>query len=372
MRKLIVLLTVALLCTAFAGTPFLSVGGSNDAMTAHWQAYDEGGEDTAACVVDDTDEYGLGDSTWMYNSDSIDLTDAQTAYLTFSYMLDTADSNDYLAVYAVDYEPVSGDFDPDSETPLEVYDTTADDWTDETLFLSDHLGEGDVYIVFYWESDGADVAAGPRLNEACAYSWDGESMDWNQILYWNSDHGAYGPGEAVNLDLSDGAGGTLAVDFHYNDAGGWNWWCEVDDVVISDDSRAELLNEQFESWPPTDWDIYTEGSYTWVSNTTCGRPNYAGSGNCADADSDYWYSGLNAHMTTPPIDCSDSTTVDLDFLGVYNWLGGSEYFEVLLGTAEISADIEDMFDDLDGWTTVDEGEYLNVVGTSWGTIKATF
>lgn len=368
MRKLIVLLTVALLCTAFAGTPFLSVGGSNDAMTAHWQAYDEGGEDTAACVVDDTDEYGLGDSTWMYNSDSIDLTDAETAYLTFSYMLDTADSNDYLAVYAVDYEPVSGDFDPDSETPLEVYDTTADDWTDETLFLSDHLGEGDVYIVFYWESDATDVAAGPRLNEACAYSWDGVSLDWNQVLYWNENH----YGEAVNIDLSDGAGGTLAVDFHYDDSS-WDWYCEVDNVVISDDSRAELINEQFESWPPTDWDIYTGETYTWVSNTTCYRSNQTGgSGNCADADSDYWYMGVNAHMVTPPIDCSGSDTVDLDFLAYYWDIGGGDYFEVLLGTAEISADIEDMFDDLDGWTTVDEGEYLNVVGTSWGTIKATF
>jgi hypothetical protein len=371
-KKLIMLLTVTLLFAAYAGTaPFVSATGHNDADTAHWQAYDEGGEDTAACVVDGGDEYSLGDSTWIYNTDSLDFSDAETAYLEFSYMLNVADSNDFLAVYAVDYEPVSGDFDPDGETPLAVYDSSVGDWTNETLYLSDHLGEGDVYIVFYWESDASGVSDGVRLNDAMVYTWDGETYDWTQILYWNEDHSAYGPGEEVNLDLSDGAGGILAVDFHYNDAG-WDWWAEVDQVVIADDSRAELINENFESWPPTDWTILDYESYGWCRNDTTGRTNYAGgSGYCAIADSDYWYP-IDSHLITPPLDCSDSGSVDLTFMASYNDIGGGDYFEVRLGTAEASLDLDDPFDDLSDWTAVDEGEYLNVVNTSWGEIKATF
>jgi len=368
MRKLTVLLTVALLCTAFAGVPFLSVGGSNDAQTAHWQAYDEGGEDKAACVVDDTDEYGLGDKTWMYNTDPIDLSDAETAYCTFTYMLNTAGTSDYLAVYAVDYEPVSGDFDPDAETPLAVYDTDEDDWTDETFDLEDFLGEDELYVVFYWVSDAADVAGGPRINEASINYWDGESMDWTQVLYWNTSH----YGEAVNLDLSDGAGGALAVDFHYDD-GGWDWYCEVDNIIVTDDSRAELLNEQFESsFPPSGWTVIDYESYGWERNDTCYRSNQTGgSGYCADADSDWWYYGINSHLISPLVDCSGSSSVELDFRAYYLDIGGGDYFEVLLGTAQMESLDED-FSDLSGWTTVDEGEYLDVVTTTWGNIKASF
>jgi len=374
MRKLTVLLSVVLLCAAYAGTtPFLSVGGTNDAQTAHWQAYNDGSDDVAACIVDGETTYGLGDKTWLYNSDGIDLSDADSAYLTFSYTLATADSNDYFAVYAVNYEPVSGDFDPDAETPLAVYDTNVDSWTGENLDLGDVLGEDDVYVVFYWVSDATGVDDGVRVNDAGVYSWDGETFAWTQVLYWNTSHSPWGPGEQVNVDLSDGAGGALAVDFHYDDAG-WDWYAEVDQVVVSDDSRASLLSEQFESsFPPSGWTIVDYQDYSWVRNDTVYRPNYAGgSGYCADADSDWYYTGINSHLISPLVDCSGSTTVDLDFYASYTDIGGGDYFEVLLGLPEESTDIETAFDDLSGWTAVDDGEYLNIEYTTWGSIKATF
>lgn len=363
-----------LLSVAFAGSaPFVSVAGSNDADTAHWQHYDDGDDDMAACIVDDGDEYSLGDKTWLYNTDAIDLTDAVSAWFGFAYTLDSADSNDFFAVYAVDFEPTSDDFDPDSETPLAVYDTNEGSWTDEAFDLEDLTGEEEVYVVFYWESDNSGVADGVRVNDAMVGSWDGESYDWTQILRWDENHHDYGPGEAVNLDLSDGAGGFLAVDFHYDD-GGWDWWAEVDQVVISDDTRADLINEDFESWPPTDWTIDNYESYGWTSNSSTGRINYAGGdGYCAIADSDYWYP-IDSHLITPPLDCSGSTTVDLDFVASYNDItpGGGDYFEVLLGVSEETVDLEDEFDDLSAWTAVDDGEYSNVEHTTWGGIKAQF
>ncbi|OGD78303.1 MAG: hypothetical protein A2Y64_07075 [Candidatus Coatesbacteria bacterium RBG_13_66_14] len=212
-----------------------------------------------------------------------------------------------------------------------------------------------------------------RLNDASLYYWDGESYDWSQILYWNVDHSPSGPGEAVNLDLSDGAGGFLAVDFHYNDAG-WDWWAEVDQVVISDDSRADLLTEQFESsFPPGDWTVVNYQTYGWARNDSCYRTNYAGgSGYCADADSDWWYP-QDTHLISPPVDCSGSTSVDLNFYASYNDIGGGDYFEVLLGVAEETETVtEDEFDDLSNWTAVDEGEYLDIQNTTWGEIKASF
>jgi hypothetical protein len=110
-----------------------------------------------------------------------------------------------------------------------------------------------------------------------------------------------------------------------------------------------------------------------VINDSVYRPNYAGgSGYCADADSDWYYYGINSHLISPLVDCSGSTTVDLDFYASYVDIGDGDYFEVLLGLPEESADIETAFDDLSGWTAVDDGVYLNIEYTTWGEIKASF
>jgi hypothetical protein len=377
MKKIVIAL--AIVGCAFAGSVgslqdshALSVGVEPlDEDTAHWQAYNDDGEDCAACVVDGGDTYSMGDKTWMYNSTALDISTAQMAGLAFEYKLDNADANDYLAVYAVNYEPTSGSFDPDAETPLATYDTTVD-WTLEELGLEDLLGESTVYVVFHWESDNTGVDAGPRINTAGVWSWDG-SYDWTNLLYWDEDHDAYGPGEEVNLDLSAVAGSWGVVEFHYDDEGSWAWWAAVDQVVISDDTRADLLTEDFEDWPPTDWEIVDYGGtgYVWESNSTTGRTNYAGGdGLCAVADSDWDYP-MNTGLITPLLDFSGSTSIALDFTASYNDLitGGGDYFEVNLGEVTWNPEIDDPFDDLSAWTTVDEGVYSPVKDSSWGYIK---
>ncbi len=55
---------------------------------------------------------------------------------------------------------------------------------------------------------------------------------WTNILSWAEDHDAYGPGEAVSLDLTPYASATTLVSFHFV-APGWNWWAEVDQVRVT-------------------------------------------------------------------------------------------------------------------------------------------
>ncbi|HFD39157.1 MAG TPA: hypothetical protein ENJ31_04825, partial [Anaerolineae bacterium] len=54
---------------------------------------------------------------------------------------------------------------------------------------------------------------------------------WTNLLSWNEDHDAYGPGELVSLDLSPYLSNDVVVRFHYV-ASGWDWWAEVDQVRI--------------------------------------------------------------------------------------------------------------------------------------------
>jgi len=55
---------------------------------------------------------------------------------------------------------------------------------------------------------------------------------WTQELYWTSDHDAYGPGEAVDIDLTPYVGSpNVIVSFHYY-ASGWDWYALVDQVVV--------------------------------------------------------------------------------------------------------------------------------------------
>ena len=63
---------------------------------------------------------------------------------------------------------------------------------------------------------------------------------WTNLLHWTSDHAAYGPGEAVSLDISAYATATTMVEFHFYSPG-WNWWAEIDDVEIGDPADIECV-----------------------------------------------------------------------------------------------------------------------------------
>ncbi|MCG6963655.1 MAG: carboxypeptidase-like regulatory domain-containing protein, partial [Acidobacteria bacterium] len=84
--------------------------------------------------------------------------------------------------------------------------------------------------------------ASPTLDYLASYNYLGSdyldvniSSDggatWTNLLHWNSDHAAYGPGEAVSLDVSAYATAATQVEFHFY-APGWDWWAEIDDLTI--------------------------------------------------------------------------------------------------------------------------------------------
>jgi hypothetical protein len=56
---------------------------------------------------------------------------------------------------------------------------------------------------------------------------------WTNLLHWDEDHDDVGPGEVVNIDLSSYVGSAnVIIRFHYV-APGWDWYWEVDHVVIT-------------------------------------------------------------------------------------------------------------------------------------------
>jgi uncharacterized repeat protein (TIGR01451 family) len=78
---------------------------------------------------------------------------------------------------------------------------------------------------------------------------------WTQELYWNSDHNAYGPGEAVEINLDAYTGSpNVIVSFHYY-APGWDWWAMVDDVVIEASSQPVAFT------PSTQRDASCQGTH---------------------------------------------------------------------------------------------------------------
>lgn len=70
---------------------------------------------------------------------------------------------------------------------------------------------------------------------------------WTNVLQWNEDHGDFfGPtGESVTLQLGSyiGNGSSFRLRWHYYDPGTneWDWYAQIDDVVVYGDPRAWLV-----------------------------------------------------------------------------------------------------------------------------------
>ncbi|MGC9024846.1 MAG: PKD domain-containing protein, partial [Chloroflexia bacterium] len=76
-----------------------------------------------------------------------------------------------------------------------------------------------------------DIATGGGDIADVDVSTDGGAT-WANLLHWDEDHSAYGPGEQVELDLSSYAGSSnTLLRFHYYTAT-YDWWWEVDQVYV--------------------------------------------------------------------------------------------------------------------------------------------
>ncbi|MBC7129210.1 MAG: choice-of-anchor J domain-containing protein [Thermoplasmatales archaeon] len=62
-------------------------------------------------------------------------------------------------------------------------------------------------------------------------------VTWTNLLHWDEDHSAYGPGELVTIDLTPYIGSTIIIRWHY--FGQYDWWYEIDNVTVT----AETLFE---------------------------------------------------------------------------------------------------------------------------------
>jgi hypothetical protein len=111
-----------------------------------------------------------------------------------------------------------------------------------------------------------DISSGATSDLAMVdISTDGGTT-WTNLLTWDEDHDASGPGEEVMIDLSPYCGNAdVQIKFHYV-APGWDWWWEVDQVKVYevafttefdetvqiDIAAGETMNVTFPEWTPND------------------------------------------------------------------------------------------------------------------------
>ncbi len=70
-------------------------------------------------------------------------------------------------------------------------------------------------------------------------STDGGST-WTNLVRYEEDHDAYGPGEEVTIDLAPYAGNaSCVIRFHYYSPG-WNYWWQVDDVKVAPKAQHDV------------------------------------------------------------------------------------------------------------------------------------
>ncbi|MEJ2653506.1 MAG: hypothetical protein P8173_17485 [Gammaproteobacteria bacterium] len=114
-------------------------------------------------------------------------------------------------------------------------------------------------------------------------------------------------------------------------------WITNDGNAIAKVQEAELvLDEDFQTWPPPDWTIVeNSGTCVWESNSTTGRTNFTdGSGNCADADSDWCGSGtsMDTELWTPRVNLSRASVAILYYKTRYENFAGLDYAYVDIST----------------------------------------
>ncbi len=144
------------------------------------------------------------------------------------------------------------------------------------------------------------------------WTWRYEAGDW-KLFYYDIPKGTAGPGKAMIVDTQ---------------------WVNP---LPPPPPPTPIFYEDFESWPPSGWSIINNGgNCVWESTATTGRPNYTGgSGNAADADSDWCGLGtrMDTELRTPVLDLSGVTQAWLVFKSDFNDLGNRDH-----GYVDISTD----------------------------------
>jgi uncharacterized repeat protein (TIGR01451 family) len=166
------------------------------------------------------------------------------------------------------------------------------------------------------------------------------------------------------VDLSDYADGSpYYIAFVYTGLDGAQ--ISLDDVeFLTDDDAPEppivgcgddatVLEEQFDNWPPTGWQIVDNGgTCVWESTTTTGDPNLTGgSGPAADANSDACGLGatMDTELLTPSMDLTGYVSAQIKFNAYYNDYSAIDSFGV-----DVSSDGGSSWTNLLSWDGADQ------------------
>ena len=129
-------------------------------------------------------------------------------------------------------------------------------------------------------------------------------------------------------------------------------------------ASGSVLDEAFEgAFPPAGWTVTPDGATggAWESTTTTGRGNFTGgAGDAADADSDWFGTGMTTTLTSPVMDVSAATTLTFEFKYDFNDFNGSDQ-----GSVDVSNDGGAT------WTTVKSWAFADDRGPKTFTMDAT-
>ena len=197
-------------------------------------------------------------------------------------------------------------------------------------------------------------------NETLVHTADG---DWPDNWVW----------QLSQVDLSAYADGTsYHVAFAYEGADGAQ--ISLDDIELLTDEDlpvvgcggdVTVLEEHFEAWPPTGWQIINNGGdCVWDSSANIGGTNLTGgTGASAMADSDYCGSGttMNTELWTPAMDLTGYSSA---------WLRAKAYLNVFTGggetfTIDVSSDGGSSWMNLATWTDDQTGQDVEFDLTSY-------
>lgn len=105
--------------------------------------------------------------------------------------------------------------------------------------------------------------------------------------------------------------------------------CFGDPNAITAEVLSEIFYEEFEgTFPPYNWTVINNiiVNPVWERNDVTGRRNYAGTGYCAIADSDYYeYYLMNTDLISPLINCTGLSNISLTFDTDYQNYAGYDW-----------------------------------------------
>jgi len=202
-------------------------------------------------------------------------------------------------------------------------------------------------LVSYW-TDYNDIGTGGDI-ATLEVSTDGGGT-WVSVLTWDEDH----RGPLFVEQAIPGAGeNDVMIRWNYTDAT-YDWWWEVDDVVVTA-CMSEIMPEPlvcdgptvaFDAGPPADWTVIDNAGsgVVWTSIAGSGEAgNYTnGSGDAASVSSDvFGMAEFDTELRTPPIDTTGWVSVHLSYTANYQNYTDLDYLDVDVST-----------DGGSSWTTV--------------------